>query len=155
MDADTQKIHQQQVDATRAKRRAELVEQASTLFRGLAPRELFRLNFGYGDAQMLLRVFASGRYRVAYLDDGHVCIEGELAELSSGHDTGRELVTVVQRLFDGVGPCELYRAEFDNDGSKVLRVQADGTFFIACGVTGRVLAEGPLTELARGARHGI
>ncbi|GAB4088513.1 hypothetical protein [Hydrogenophaga soli] len=155
MDADAQKIHQQQVDATRAKRRAELVEQAGTLYLGLAPRELFRLNFGYGDAQMLLRVFASGRYRVAYLDDGHVCIEGELAELSSGHDTGRELATVVKRLFEGTGPCELYRASFDADGSKVLRVSADGAYRIVCGVSGRVLVEGPLAELAGEARHGL
>lgn len=155
MDADTQKIHQQQVDTNRAKRRAELVEQAGTLYQGLAPAELFRLDFGHGDGRMLLRLFASGRYCVVYSDDGLVCRDGLLSELSSADAAGDELVLRVQQLFDGVGPCELYRAEFDNDGSKVLRVQADGTFFIACGVTGRVLAEGPLTELARGARHGI
>lgn len=155
MDADTQKIHQRQVEAARAKRRAELVEQAATLYQGLCPRELFRLDFGYGDVRMLLRVFCSGRYGVVGEADGYVYLEGDLSELSSGHDSGRELLSMVQRLFDGTGPCELYRASFDADGGKVLRVRADGTFFIACGTSGRVLVEGPLTELARGARHGI
>jgi hypothetical protein len=88
MDAATQEIHQQQVEATRAKRRAELV-------------------------------------------------------------------SVAAQLFVGLGPCELYRAEFDADGGKVLRVQADGSYRIVCGVSGRVLVEGPLAELTAEADHGI
>lgn len=58
-----------------------------------------------------------------------------------------ELVANAARLFSGLGPCELYRTEFDNNGMKVLRIHSDGSFRVVCSATGRILAEGPFSEL--------
>lgn len=67
-----------------------------------------------------------------------------------------ELVAKAAQLFFGVGPCELYRAEFDDNGLKLLRVHADGSFRVVCSATGRVLAEGLFPELtAQAATSGI
>lgn len=66
------------------------------------------------------------------------------------------LVAKAAEFFSGVGPVELYRAEFDRvvtgfggtpDSSKLLRIHADGSFRIVCGASGRILAEGPFSEL--------
>jgi len=67
-----------------------------------------------------------------------------------------ELVAKASEFFLGVGPIELYRAEFDRvdsrfdgtpDSSKLLRIHSDGSFRVVCSATGRILAEGPFSEL--------